>query len=75
MKTTLELPDDLMRRVKVRAAQSDSKLKDTVAQLLEAGLRGASLAATAAPPKPLRLRKLGLQTMDSIERAIASGRD
>ena len=31
--------------------------------------------ATAAPPKPLRLRKLGLQTMDSIERAIASGRD
>ncbi|MEQ1806081.1 MAG: hypothetical protein ABL900_11970 [Burkholderiaceae bacterium] len=39
MKTTLDLPDELVRRVKLRAVQSDRKLKDTVAALLEAGLR------------------------------------
>jgi len=39
MKTTLELPDELMRAVKIRAAQTDRKLKDVVAQLIELGLR------------------------------------
>ena len=39
MKTTLDLPDELVRRIKIEAAQSDRKLKDLVAQLLEAGLR------------------------------------
>lgn len=38
MKTTIDLPDDLMRRVKVKAAQEDRKLKDLVAELLEMGL-------------------------------------
>ncbi len=38
MKTTLDLPDDLMRAIKVRAAQGDRKLKDLVAELLRAGL-------------------------------------
>jgi hypothetical protein len=28
MKTTLELPDELMRRVKMRAVQRNQKLKD-----------------------------------------------
>lgn len=38
MKTTLDLPDDLMREVKVRAAQQNRKLKDLVAELLRRGL-------------------------------------
>jgi len=38
MKTTLELPDDLMRAIKVRAAQRDQKLKDVVTDLLRKGL-------------------------------------
>lgn len=46
MKTTLDLPDDLMRRIKVKAAQEDRKLKDLVADLLQAGL-----ASTTAPAK------------------------
>ena len=36
MKTTLELPDELMRRVKLRAVHRNQKLKEAVAQLLEA---------------------------------------
>ncbi|QDP98017.1 antitoxin [Microlunatus elymi] len=44
MKTTLDLPDDLMRTVKVRAAQEDRRLKDVIADLLRRGL-----AAESAP--------------------------
>lgn len=38
MKTTLELPDEIMRAVKVRAAIEGRKLKDVVAEALIAGL-------------------------------------
>ena len=38
MKTTLDLPDDLMRTVKVKAAREDRRLKDVVAELLQRGL-------------------------------------
>ena len=38
MKTTLDLPDELMRAIKVRAAREDRKLKDLVAELLREGL-------------------------------------
>lgn len=38
MKTTLELPDDLMREVKIRAAQQGKKMKDVMAETLRCGL-------------------------------------
>lgn len=38
MKTTLELPDDLMREVKIRAVRENRRLKDAVADLLRRGL-------------------------------------
>ena len=38
MKTTLELPDELMREIKVVAAMNDQKLKDVMADLLGKGL-------------------------------------
>jgi plasmid stability protein len=38
MKTTLDLPDDLMRAVKIRAAEQNRKLKDLIADLLQRGL-------------------------------------
>ena len=38
MKTTLDLPDELMRTVKLRAVQENRKLKDMVADLLRRGL-------------------------------------
>ena len=38
MKTTLDLPDDLMRAVKIRAAEENRRLKDTIADLLRRGL-------------------------------------
>jgi hypothetical protein len=38
MKTTLDLPDDLMRELKILAAQQGKKLKDIVAESLRHGL-------------------------------------
>ena len=76
MKSTLEIPDELMRRVKLRAVQRGQKLKDTVAQLLEAGMDAApGNVPSARPPKPVRLRKRPPLTIGDIETAIATGRD
>lgn len=38
MKTTIEIPDDLMREIKVKAAREDRKLRDLVPELLRRGL-------------------------------------
>jgi hypothetical protein len=38
MKTTLDLPDELMRAIKMRAAKENRKLKDLIAELLRQGL-------------------------------------
>jgi plasmid stability protein len=38
MKTTLELPDDLMREIKIRAVKENRKLKDEITDLLRLGL-------------------------------------
>ena len=41
MKTTVELPDALVRRIKFRALRERQKLKDAVADLLRKGLSAA----------------------------------
>ena len=38
MKTTLDLPDELMRAAKIRAATEGRRLKDVVADLMRSGL-------------------------------------
>jgi plasmid stability protein len=38
MKTTLELPDELMRAVKIRAVNEDRSLKDMMAEIVRRGL-------------------------------------
>ena len=76
MKTTLELPDDLMRRIKLRAVHRNRKLKDEIAQLLEAGIAQApEPEAPRKPPRPVRLRGRRPLTTRDIEAAIAAGRD
>ena len=46
MKTTLELPDELARRVKLQALRRNQKLKDAVAQLRSSELTDATLKVT-----------------------------
>lgn len=76
MKTTLELPDQLMKRIKMRAVERNQKLKDAVAQLLELGLSSASKEKVSVrSPRPVRLKKRGRLKFEDIESAIAGGRD
>ena len=46
MKTTLDLPDDLVREVKIRAVRENRKLKDAIADLLRLGLSQRKSAQT-----------------------------
>ena len=39
MRTTLDLPDDLFRQVKAKAALEGATLKETLARYIESGLR------------------------------------
>ena len=73
MKTTLDLPDDLMREVKIRAIHEYKKLKDTIAELLKKGI-AVSRTRHHKIPKPVKLRG-GPLTIEEIEAAINWGRD
>jgi hypothetical protein len=73
MKTTLDLPEDLMRAVKIRAVHEQKKLKDTIAELIRKGI-AASKSPRPKLPKPVKLRG-GPLTTEEIEAAIAWGRE
>ena len=73
MKTTLDLPDELMREVKIRAVNERKKLKDIIAELLRKGIAAPQPSRTRVP-KPIKLRG-GPITTEEIEAAIAWGRD
>jgi hypothetical protein len=50
MRTTLDLPDDLFRQVKAKAAMHGTSLKDLLARYVESGLRQ-SAQPTSQPPR------------------------
>ena len=75
MKTTLQLPDELMRRVKTHAIQRSQKLQDAVVELLGKGLAAESEnGIRAVAPAPVRLKGRRLLTIRAIEAAIAKRR-
>lgn len=53
MKTTIELPDDLVKQLKLRAIHDGRKLKDTVADLLRRGLSQSDEQRSAERVSPL----------------------
>lgn len=52
MKTTLDLPDDLVQRIKIRAVQERKPLKRFVADLLVKGLESPAVTSDSAAPLP-----------------------
>jgi predicted transcriptional regulator len=75
MKATIELPDDLLQRVKIIAIQEHRRFKDMIAEVLEVGLaQRTSNNQKYKLPKPLKLRNGFIPTTEDIERAIAEGR-
>jgi len=58
MRTTLDLPDPIFRRLKAESALRGQKLKDLVAELIEAGLQGSPQESSTRARSPLpRIRK------------------
>ena len=74
MKTTLDLPDELMREVKIRAVHERKKLKDAIAEFLRKGM-AADKKPSSKIPKPVKLRGGFKPTVEDIEAAIVWGRD
>lgn len=63
-----------MREVKIRAVHEHKKLKEVIAELLQAGLGGGTPRRQRIP-KPVKLRRGFIPTAEDIEAAIAAGRD
>jgi len=66
MKTTVEMPDDLMIEVKVEAARQRRKLKDLLPELVRAGLE----ARRTAHPSPGRWTREEVEAWLARMRAI-----
>jgi len=49
MRTTLDLPDPLFREVKTRAVQQGVKLKDLLAQYIQAGINAPASETSRVP--------------------------
>jgi plasmid stability protein len=64
MKTTLDLPDELVRAVKLRAVGQGRPMKDLVAEMLRQGLGIAAANSTNAAKPPAK---------DSMVQITASG--
>src|SRR5438874_1368872 len=64
MKTTLELPDSLIREIKIRAVNRRQKLKDAVEELLRRGLAAAEPDPTSTGPVVSRDKKTGLPLIE-----------
>lgn len=62
MKTTLDLPQDLLREIKIRAVRDNRKLKDAVTDLLRRGL-------AREPVVPVRARRVRLPLVQCAHRA------
>ncbi len=69
MKTTLDLPDDLVKEIKLRAVHDGKKLKETAAELLRKGLN----VETKHSPATVRVGKKILKRRKTITRKFISG--
>ena len=71
MRTTLDLPDELVTEIKILAAQERSSLKDLIAELLRNGLKARAVPTRQSPLPPIyRSRALiGRDLISEIRRA------
>lgn len=75
MKTTFDLPEDLVRELKLRAVRDGRKLKDAAAEILRAGLAvPKSRAKKRKMAVIIKDRKTGLLVIQG-RRAASRGRD
>ena len=71
MKTTLDLPEGLVKQVKLRAVREGRKLKDAVADLLRKGLAvAADIDLDTKEPVITRDKKTGLPLIECEQTAV-----
>ncbi len=54
MRTTIDLPDELFRQAKAKAALDGLRLKDLITRFVEQGLRQGAPPSSATPPRRRR---------------------
>ena len=69
MKTTFDLPDELVREIKLKAVHEGRKLKDAMAELLRAGL---AVGAAKAEERTARKKKSRLPLVKCRHGATAA---
>jgi hypothetical protein len=72
MKTTLDLPDDLVKEVKLRAVHEGAKLKDAVADLLRKGLAASSIGSRSRRTL-VKVDKATLKRREEMTKKFLSG--
>ena len=73
MKTTIELPDDLITEVKIEAARRHKKLKELVPELVRAGLRANRTSAPARSLESTQWLEAWVTLGEEATRGAASG--
>ena len=66
MRTTLDLPDELFREVKAKAALEGAKLKDLLTRYVESGLRQPVHATPSHRSKLPIIKRQGKQRVPSL---------
>lgn len=74
MKTTIDLPDDLVRQLKLRALRDGRKLKDAAADIFRAGLAAEAGPSREKPAAVVKDRKTGLPVIQ-CRRAAPRGQE
>ena len=71
MRTTLDLPDELVTEIKILAAQERSSLKDLIAELLRNGLKARAVPTRQGPLPPIYRSRasIGRDLISEIRRA------
>ena len=73
-KTTLDLPNELLREVKIRALHEQKKLRVMIVELLQKGI-AITETQRRKVPKPIKLRGGFIPSTGDIEAAINWGHD
>jgi plasmid stability protein len=74
MKLTLDLPDELVRRLKLRAVHDGRKLKELAAEMLRAGLDASAGSPAEKPAVVIKDKKTGLPVIQ-YRRAAPRGQE
>ncbi len=72
MRTTLDLPDDIFRKLKAEAALRGCKLKELVAEFIERGLNEGPQPPAAQSPRPVYAIPIAREADGTVTPALSN---